>query len=115
MHGLRTTNPKESTRNAARKPGPSVRSWARSLLLLGVACCASFATTSCVTTALWVSGPPEREVEAGARHWPSEILAKLLMTPFTLVIDVLTAPLQSLLLWDEDEEDEEHTSLRSNR
>ncbi len=60
---------------------------------------------SCFTSALWSDSTAEihYDLDTGEAHAESDLAAKLCLTPFTLLLDLVTCPLQVALLAEDDE------------
>lgn len=70
--------------------------------------------TSCITTAVW-GGSVEDDGDgssslssSGGRALSDNLLVKILATPFAIVLDICSYPIQAALYgWDDDDEDDE--------
>ncbi len=68
--------------------------------------------SSCITTAVW-GGSVKDDGDgtsslstSGGRSLSDNILVKLIATPFAIVLDICTYPIQAALYgWDDDDED----------
>ena len=77
--------------------------------LLGL--CLATSTSACFTTMAWGGDPfddddgPRASRRYGDDDGGPSIWASLALTPFTLVLDLVTAPVQAFFLFDDDDDD----------